>query len=421
MNKVVVTGMGVVTSIGNNVEEFDVNLRNSVSGIHEYEMDFDCMPKKIPIACPQQVKNEDIIAYYKEKNDDIKKYIKKCLHRVSVPIRNAVKAAVEALSMAKLLGNEEELKEAGIIISGTNICMNEQYNTIKKVQGNISFVSPTHAMQFMDSDHVGVLSEILNIHGEGMVIGAASASGNAALIQAIRMVAYGELEKCVVVGAMSQLSPIEIIAFENCGALAVIDGDNANEVCRPFDEKHKGFVYGEGNGCLVIESELAAKRRKADILAEITGWGTHLDGTHSTAPSVEGELMCMKKALEKADISIEDIDYVNAHGSSSAMGDKVELTAINELMKNKKNRVYVNSSKSYFGHCINSAAIIEVIAAICQIRGEYIHANINLKESMIGNYTLPDECIQGKKVTNVLKNSFGFGGINTSIVIKRMC
>jgi malonyl-ACP decarboxylase len=418
MKKVVVTGMGVVSSIGTSIDKFDWSLRNGVSGINEYEVQVDEDTKKVPMARVQQITIEDIFRYYKENEQ---KNISRILHRVSTPIINAVASAAEALAMAGLLENNKELEDTGIIIGGTNICMDEQLQTIKNNMDNQAFVSPTHAMKFMDSDHIGVLSEIFKIHGEGAVVGAASASGNVAVIQAARLIAHGEIDKCVVVGAMSQLSVYEIIAFENCGAMAVLNDYKAEEICRPFDCQHNGFVYGEGTGCLVIESEESAVRRSATILAEIAGWGVFLDGNRYTDPNIEGEIKSMRKALDVAGISGTEIDYINAHGSSSALGDETELKAISQVMRDRNSPLYVNSSKSYYGHCVNSCAVLEIISAICQLRGDYIHANLNLKYPIKGNYILPNKCVHGVKINNILKNSFGFGGINTSIVLKRMC
>lgn len=244
-------------------------------------------------------------------------------------------------------------------------------------------------------------------------ISTATASGNAGIIQAIKTLDE-QIKCCIVVGAMADLSPVELQGFHNSGALGGDEYLDAPEkACRPFDSAHNGFIYGQGCGCLVIETASAAKKRQQPVLAYIIGAESCLDGSLNTQPTVTGETKVMQKVLAQA--NDPQVDYINTHGTSTILGDNVEAQAIEEVFQN---RPYVNATKSLIGHTLWAAAVIECIACIIQLRGGFLHGNINLDNPITTGLNFVGKQAIKKSLQCALSLSFGFGGINTAILIK---
>jgi malonyl-ACP decarboxylase len=272
----------------------------------------------------------------------------------------------------------------------------------------------------MDTDHVGTLSEIFQIQGEGFTTGGSSASGNVAIIKACQAIRWGILDSCVVVGALADLSPMELQGFYNLGAMGGKRfHDQPGKACRPFDKDHEGFIYGQAGGCLVLESWESAQKRGIPILAQIAGGALVLDGNRLPNPNTHGEARAMTSALKQAGVQPGDIDYLNAHGSSSPLGDETEIDAVKKVFKENISHLRINSTKSLTGHCLTAAGVIETIATIIQMKEGFIHPNLNLE------HPIDDECKFSRQqsietsISTAMNNSFGFGGINTSVIIKK--
>lgn len=325
-------------------------------------------------------------------------------------IQSALLAVAEAWDQAKLSEYSVDPQRASLIVGGSNLS--------QAYQQEVSRVRPSHSLRFLDSDHIGNLSEAFCLRGEGYTTGGASASGNIAIINGARLIEHGLADVVLVVGALMALSPVEIEAFLKAGAMA----ENTRPqgmVNRPFDRDHSGFVYGQGCGCIILESRDSAKRRGVEILASLAGSAMMLHAHSSSAPSLEAEVMVMKKAVEQANVQVDtDNIYINAHGSGSPLGDTTEADAIHSLFKSNKN-VLVNSSKSVLGHTLTAAGVLESIAVVHQLREKRIHATRNLFDPINGDVNFAQTTQDVVGVTYGLSNSFGFGGINSAILWSR--
>lgn len=420
-NKIVISGMGVVTAGCNNVAEFKDSLKNGKSGIKKvmYADDGKC-----------DIKIGALLGEYFLGSDEFEKYIdidaslysraKKILRNTSLSEKASVMTALEAWCDAGLYKFDIDPELISIIVGGSNLTKKISFDNHDSFMAEPCYLSPQYAMKFFDTNHVGILSELFQIKGEGFSVGGASASGNMAIIEAMRLLRYGLSDICVVVGALSDLSLMELQSFMNIGALAGKKfADRPEEACRPFDEQHEGFVYGQGCGCLILETEESVERRQGSFYAKLLGGGMCLDGNHLTNPNKDGEIKAMKKAIDDAKLSIEDILYLNAHGSSSSLGDNTECEAIKELFGEHLKHMMINSTKGITGHCLSAAGVIEAIASIIQMNDRFIHDNINLENPIDEKFTL----VRGKRdnvdVKIAMSNSFGFSGINTSIIIER--
>lgn len=339
--------------------------------------------------------------------------------RVTIGEQAALVAALEAWQSAQL-DEVNNLKPIGLIISGNNLKQNLVFDAGRQAINEDGFVTPTYALRRYDTSLIGLISAALNLHGEGFLVGATSASGNAALIQGLRAVRHGYCDQCFVVGAVSELSPVDILALNNIGALAGLGNDNpAGEICRPFDENRSGFVPGQAAGCLVLESmEVAAKRGKTQQTT-FAGGAISLDANSRANPNASGEANAMLEAMSDANVSAEQVDYINTHGSASLVGDETEIEAIDKVFGKHKTKLRLNATKALTGHCISSAGIIEAIATQIQMEHSFLHPNPNLEKPIVNDFNFIGKTVESQSIVTAVSNSFAFGGINTSIVLNK--
>ncbi|HVH40998.1 MAG TPA: beta-ketoacyl synthase N-terminal-like domain-containing protein, partial [Labilithrix sp.] len=321
-------------------------------------------------------------------------------------------------SDARLAGHAALLERCGVVVAGQNLNQRTAFENAARFAAAPEHLSPSYAMFHLDTDHVGAISELLGSHAEGMTVGGASASGNVAIVQAMRLVRDGYLDSCLVVGAMTDLSPMELAALESVGALV---GDRyemrPEEACRPFDRDREGFVYGQSCACLVLEALGHASERGAPVWGELLGGSVVLDGRRSTEPSASGEASAMRKALADARVRPEDLDYVNAHGTASRLGDPTELEALADVLAEHLPRVWVNSTKGLVGHGIGAAGVVEAVATLIQLQGGFVHPNKNLASPLRDGVRFAAAESASCDLAVAMSNSFGFGGFNSSIVL----
>ena len=402
--KVFVSGMGIVSSDSIGCYEFNKFLQNEKSAIRKVN-------NSTLLSYYAKIKDfcfEDEIKKLKNISEDLIKKAKLCTRRKNDMVKSCTLAAMEAYFDAGLYNIDYDRQKIGIIIAGSNFSQLETYEAAKKYSDNLEGISPSYALNYMDTNVLGVISEILDIHGEGFTVSGASASGNLAIVKGYQMIKYGICDVCLVVGPMTRLSDLELSAFNK---LEVI----GSEIYSPFQKGQNGFVPGETSSCIILESESSMKKRNMDLDIEVCSAVSFLDGNRSTNPSIEGEKNVMKKAIDSSKLKPSDIEYINAHGTGTPLGDKCELKAINDVFSQN---VFVNSTKSYIGHCLNSAGITEAIATILQMRNGYIHTNLNLDNPICNEVKLVMGHNLKKDIKYALNNSFGFSGINTSIVLK---
>lgn len=409
MSNVKITGIGTINSVARNISEFREALYNMKCGIKFFpDLNLYMAPLK-------EFDFESCINQYSQLYPEKYALTRKIFHRETKELKACITAVWEAVSASGVL-NIKNRRRVSVIVAGSNLSQSLSYNTYKKYCDRADFTNPRYAIQYMDTYVMSLISEIFEICGEGFTVGGASASGNVAIVKAKQLIDLDLADACVVVGLPTSLSPIELMAFENLNTFGGKTKQSLPEmVCRPFDSMHDGFVPAQSASCIVIEK--SGIENGSDGLAEICSAVSFVDGNSGSAPSHEGEIETMKYAVNKAGIEISEIDYINSHGTSTPLGDITELSAIESVFGNYPK---INSSKSIIGHCLNCAGIIEAIAVVLQIREGFIHGNRNLVSPVNKNVMLAGNTTDGAVVNYALSNSFGFGGINSSIIIKKV-
>lgn len=412
---VVVTGMGVVSPYGTSLEDFGRALQEGDSAISYLASDVDTDPFYQTLAgahLKQDLLRKKLKEHQSDNNDEINRF----LLRSSSSMQAATLSTQEAWKNSGLNSYKYDSRRVGIVVAGNNINQKYLSDTYERYREKTKYISASHVLQYQDTNYTGVLSELFGLNGESYTVGAASASGNVAIIKAFRMIKHGYLDVCIVLGPLTQLSRFELQSFINCGAYGGVDIEGCpTEASRPFDKKHRGFVLGAASGTLILESEKHAKARGAKSIASVLGASIYLDGNHSSDPSLDGQIKVMKEAIDDAKTSPKEINYLNAHATSTPLGDRTEVKAI-ESMFNGNLDLWVNSSKGMLGHCLFSAGVVETIASILQMNGGYIHKNLNLETPISEHLRLSYETQLGETINVFMKNAFGFGGFNSSTI-----
>jgi 3-oxoacyl-[acyl-carrier-protein] synthase II len=268
----------------------------------------------------------------------------------------------------------------------------------------------------------GVVSIEYGFRGPNHSVVTACATGSHAIGDASRMIALGDADVMIAGGTEAAISRLGIAGFVACKALSTKFNDQPERASRPYDRDRDGFVMGEGAGIVVLEELEHAKARGAKIYAEVAGYGMSGDAYHITAPAMDGNgaYRSMQAALKRAGISAHDVDYINAHGTSTPLGDEIELKAVERLMGNKYNGLSMSSTKSSIGHLLGAAGAVEAIFSILAIRDNVVPPTINLDNPSVDtDIDLVPLKARKKEVNTVLSNSFGFGGTNASLFMRR--
>ncbi len=414
-----ITGMGILSSIGDDLSTFSISLRNGKSGIKQ-------MPGKKEPDLSVEIAAEiekfsflEKLSQFKNVPEEKLQKARRLGQRAPFVVQTSIISAVEAWKNAQLFNASPASERVGLIIAGQNSTQNYQYNLISKFRENPEYLSPRYALEFLETNQVGILSELFDIKGEGFVVGGASATGNVGIIKGFHSILAGLVDICLVVGVVADLSPLDIQGFINIGAMGGKKYFNQPEkACRPFDTQHEGFIYGQASACVILESELSACKRSVPFQAEIKGGSVNLDSNSSANPNVNGERKAMVSALKQSGLPASDVDYLNTHGSSSPLGDKTEVEAICDVFSSHTSDLWLNATKGLTGHCLYSAGVVEFIATILQMRDGFIHPNKNLEEPIHKGLKFCGEEAVDHRINIAMSNSFGFGGINTSVVLK---
>ena len=407
--KIVITGIGALAPNGNNVNQFWTNLSSGVSGIRPITY-FDSSNHKAKIAGQLNKFKSDRILDSKEvrKLDDFSIY--------------AIAASLEAVDMSGLDLEKINLDRAGVTI-GTGVggiqTLEEQHNVIEN--RGARRVSPQFVPRMIANIAGGHLSMRFGFQGPNQTVTSACASATDAIGIAMRLIISGDADVMITGGTEASITPLTIAGFANMKALSQ-NNSNPQGASRPFDNNRDGFVLGEGSGILILESESHALKRGAEILAELAGYGSTDDAFHITQPSPGGigALKAMERAIEDAGLNLNQIDYINAHGTSTPFNDKNESSAISQLFKNHVKDLKISSTKSMTGHLLGAAGGIEAVASVKTILGQIIPPTINYKTPDPDcNLDYVPNIAQEHKVEALLSNTFGFGGHNAVICIRR--
>lgn len=406
MRRVVVTGLGVISSIGNNLNDFWDSLENGISGI-DWIKAFDTEKFRAKVA--GEIKGFDPVKYMDRKE----------ARRMSRFVQLAIASATEAVDDSGLELNKEDPWKAGVIygvgIGGMEVI--EKQNQILLERGP-DRVSPFLIPMTIANMAAGTLSIRFGLKGSCVTVVSACASSTNAIGEAFRAIKHGRLDIALAGGSEATITPLSIAGFDSMNALSRQSPDVAS---RPFDKNRDGFTMAEGSATLVLEDYEHAKKRGAKIYAEILGYGATDDAAHITAPDPEGEgaMMAMKLALDEAELSPDKVDYINAHGTSTPMNDIMETRAIKALF-GKRQDLNISSTKSMHGHALGAAGAIESVATILAMQRGVVPPTINLEEpdpECDLNYT-PKIAVK-KEIKYALSNSFGFGGHNASILFMK--
>lgn len=414
---VYVSGMGIICQGASNIIEFEQKLRDGEPWICKKD-NIDSLLPQLKVGAFYEGTGIDELLLACDYSKELKDKIKKLTRKLSIPLQATVMAVADAVISSGILTNVPKEKIA-IVVAGSNLKQDMQCTVHERYRAKKHFVIPDYANKFWDTYILGIISEIFDIHGEGVLAGGASASGNLAIHNASRIIKSGDADACIVVGPMSELSEYELSAFANLGALGGLSFlEEPEKACRPFDKRHEGFIYGQAAGCIVLENLHSLQERGKKGCAELLGSAVCIDGCHSTNANAEGEARVMRQVLEKSGIIPNEVDYINAHGTSTPSGDVTELKAIQMTFQDKC--PVVNSTKCMSGHCLCSAGIIEAIASVIQLEKGFIHGNVNLQEAISDSMNLAANQSVDKEIKIALSNSFGFAGINSCILLKKV-
>jgi 3-oxoacyl-[acyl-carrier-protein] synthase II len=419
MRRVVVTGLGLITPLACGVSPTWKRLLNGESGIrHITKFDVSDLPAKIAGQIPTSEQQEDgfkvedwLPVKEARRNDDFIIY--------------GITAAVQAIEDSgwKPEGEEEKCRTGVLIGSGIGGLPWIEENSILVHQGNLRKVSPF----FIPGSLINLISGQVSIRygfkGPNHSVVTACSTGAHAIGDAARLIGFGDADVMVAGGAEGAICRVGIAGFAAAKALSTNFNDTPSKGSRPWDKDRDGFVMGEGAGVVVLEEYEHAKARGAKIYGEVAGYGLSGDAYHITSPQPEGDgaFRSMQMALRNAKLNPEDVGYINAHGTSTPMGDMIELSAVKRLFANNKN-LTMSSTKSSIGHLLGAAGGVEAIFAILALNDNIVPPTLNLDNPSEGSegIDLVPHKAKEKQLKAVLSNSFGFGGTNASLVIKKV-
>lgn len=409
--RIVVTGLGVVTSLGLEVEEYFNNLVSGKSGISRLEL--EDLDQDSPSKIGGQVKNFDPEAVLD----------KKVARRTDRYTHFAIYASQKAIEDSGLLNYSGLDKERVGVIIGSGIGGGLQFynNSVRFFQEGRRKVNPNFISMSIADTASGYVSIQYGFRGPNYTAVSACASANHSIIASIMHILLGDADVMITGGSEASLNGLCIAGFTQIDALSTRN-DEPEKASRPFDKNRDGFVISEGAGILVLESLDHAMKRGARIYAEIVGYGASGDAYHHVAPCTDGSgaAIAMKNALKSAGISPTDVQLVNSHGTSTPLGDKAEVAAIKTVFGEHAYKLKVNSTKSMIGHTLGAAGGVEAIAVVKMLETGKIHPTINQEEKdpECDLDFVPNKAIE-LDVEYAISNSFGFGGHNASVVFKK--
>jgi 3-oxoacyl-(acyl-carrier-protein) synthase len=421
--RIVITGMGIVSVVGDSTETFHSSLIAGRSGITRWK-------------CPRDERHYSRIGG--DLSDfDLAAYLDR--HAAQFPVSQAARclslmraaprvgrivaaAALQAWHDAKLPDDIPPIR-IGHALGGHNL--NMEYiveNSLTFHRDEPDYIEPLYGLHCLDTDVLAATSELVGLKGPIFTVGGACASGNLALIAAVDLLRAGRADAMLVTGAPIELEPVGLHSWAMLDAISTRSFNDAPErASRPFDSLREGFVPSEGAAAFILEPLASAVARGAHIHAELLGASASSDASRLTRPDLDGQVRAMSAALDDAGISPDDVDYVNAHATSTPLGDAVEVAAIKATLGDRAQRIPVNSTKSMIGHCLSAAGVVELVATILQMSHGVVHPTINQERAdplldldFVANHA------REAKIDVAMSNSFGFGGINSSVVVGRL-
>jgi len=406
--RVVVTGLGLITPVGIGVSESWANIINGQSGIGKITK-FDC--SIYPSQVAGEVKNFDPLLYIPPKD----------ARRMDTFIQFGIAAGVEAFKDSGIEVTDSNSERIGVSV-GSGIGGINLIESTSDVfdEGGVRKVSPFFIPGTIINMISGNLSIMLNLKGPNVSIVTACTTGTHSIGDAARMIEYGDADVMLAGGSEAAITELSVAGFSSAKALSSRN-DDPKTASRPWDKDRDGFVIGEGAGVMVLEEFEHAKKRGAKIYAELSGYGMSADAYHITAPNMDGPRRSIVNALKNANVNIDNVQYINAHGTSTPLGDLNETNAIKASFGDYAKKLVVNSTKSMTGHLLGGAGGIESVFTVLAIHNQISPPTINI-------FNQDPECdldycaneARSMKIDVALKNNFGFGGTNGSLVFKKI-
>ena len=406
--RVVVTGLGLITPVGIGVSESWANIVSGQSGIGKITK-FDC--STYPSQVAGEVKNFDPLLYIPPKD----------ARRMDTFIQFGIAAGIEAFKDSGIEVTDSNSERIGVSV-GSGIGGINLIESTSDVfdEGGVRKVSPFFIPGTIINMISGNLSIMLNLKGPNVSIATACTTGTHSIGDAARMIEYGDADVMLAGGAEAAITELSVAGFSSAKALSSRN-DDPKTASRPWDKDRDGFVIGEGAGVMVLEEYEYAKKRGAKIYAELSGYGMSADAYHITAPNMDGPRRSIVNALKNANVNIDNVQYINAHGTSTQLGDLNETNAIKASFGDHAKKIVVNSTKSMTGHLLGGAGGIESVFTVLAIHHQISPPTINI-------FNQDPECdldycaneARSMKIDVALKNNFGFGGTNGSLVFKKI-
>ena len=408
--RVVVTGLGIVSPVGLNLKQTWSNIVAGVNGVVEIT-EFDT--SEFPVRIAATVKNFDASAVVPAKD----------LKKMDAFIHYGLVAADEALRDSGIEITDSNADRIGVSIgSGIGGLPMIEVNHAKMLAGGPRKISPFFVPGSIINMISGNFSILYGTRGPNIAMVTACSTGTHSIGQAARMIAYGDADVMLAGGAEMASSPLGIGGFAAARALSIRNDDPAT-ASRPWDKGRDGFVLGDGAGVLVLEEYEMARKRGANIYAEVAGFGLNSDAYHMTQPVADGSgaAQCMRNALSDAGLNAADVDYVNAHGTSTPAGDIAETNAIKAAFGNHAGKLAVSSTKSMIGHLLGAAGGVEAVFSVMAIRDGVAPPTINLENPGEGcDLDYVPNTARNMKIDVAVSNSFGFGGTNGTLVFRKI-
>ncbi len=419
--RVVVTGMGVVTPIGETPAEFSASLRAGRSGIRRWKH----MDERTLSTFGGDMGDFDLGAHFERVGarypPDLIERAHKVLRATPLTGRLDCAAAVQAYIDAGLHDAGLDPERLGHVAGGNNLNNNYFVQNVRVFDQDPGSIDPFLGLVLWDTDVLGKVGQLLTVKGPNFMVGNACASGNVALLCAIDLLRAGRADTVVVSAATQELDPVVLQGWALMDALVWrAFADDPTRASRPFDARRQGFVPGEGAGAVILETLAGARARGARIHAELLGGVSTCDATRSAKPVVEGQMRVMRGALRDAGVTPEQVNYINANATSTIAGDAVEVEAIKRVFGEHAYRIPINATTSMLGHCLTAAGLVELVAVLVQIEDGYLHPTINLDEPDPGfDLDFVPHVARPYDIGIGMSNAFGFGGLNACVVVGR--
>lgn len=420
--RIVVTGMAVLTPLGEDAESLLDNLLSGRSGISRWTGFDRTIATKVGGSMEGFDPKPRLAALAAALPDAARLRLRRASIRLPWSTSLSVLMAARAWHQAGLFA--EPLNpdgEVALVAGGHNFGQNYYYNTFRQFEREPDHIDVQFSLAGLDSDHAAVASEVLGVRGPTYTVGGACASGALALRAACHEIRWGGAQRAVVLAPILDYSPLELHALALMQAVSISAfNDEPERASRPFDRRREGFVPSHGGACVVLETAAAANQRGVRPFCEVLSVAARSDANRQPNPQEDGQTRAMSAALTEAGLQPEQIDFISAHATSTPIGDMTEARSIRRVFGRHADRLKVNAPKSMLGHTCWSAPLVELVAAIGQMRIGRLHPTINLEEP---DPELDlDVCADGAvdhPVRHLMKNSFGFGGNNCVVILRR--